>query len=350
MNTQNTSLSNSEKITFISNFSTMLSAGISILEAVDSLLEDAKGNQKKVLQTLRENLVQGKHVYVAFSKFPNIFDKVTVSIIKASEEAGTLDTTLRDLKNTIKKQMEFNDKIRSALLYPTVIVFVFFGVLIMILIVVIPKISTVFSQLKVNLPLPTKILIFLSNLILQHTILVVAVIVLTFLTAVFLFKTRRRAVLKILFSLPLISDLVKKIDLTRFTYSLHLLLNSGIPIISALELTQDVVIRSDISQIIEHAKEMVITGKRLSDGLRTKKGTVPTMMIKIIEAGERSGSLDLALQDISEYLDYEVTNRLQTLTVLLEPIMLVIVGVVIGTMMLSIIGPIYQLIGNVGRR
>src|SRR5437879_5727909 len=110
MSLQNISLSNSEKIAMVSNLYTMLSAGIPILETVDSLLEDAKGNQKKVLQTLRADLGQGQHVYFTFSKFPRAFDKVTTNIVRASEEAGTLDVTLKDLVANIKKEIEFNDK------------------------------------------------------------------------------------------------------------------------------------------------------------------------------------------------------------------------------------------------
>lgn len=350
MNIKDISLSNSEKITLISNFSTMLSAGISILETVDSLLEDSKGNQKKVLETLRADLVQGNQVHSAFAKFPNVFDKVTVSIIKAAEEAGTLDTTLKDLKSSIRKQIEFNDKIKSALLYPVVIFIVFIGVMLMILTVVIPKISLVFRQLRVNLPLPTKILIFLSDLILKYTIPTIAFAILATIGFIYLYKKKRKAFVNAFISLPIITNLVKEIDLTRFTYSLYLLLTSGIPITSALELTQDVVLRKDISLIIQNAKEMVITGKKLSEGLRTKKALVPTMVIKIIEGGEKSGSLDHALRDVSEYLDYQVSNTLRSVTALLEPIMLVAVGVIIGGMMIAIIGPIYQLIGQVGRR
>jgi type II secretory pathway component PulF len=157
-------------IELIMNLSTLISSGISLLSAIDSLLEDAKGNQRIVLQTLHDNVVQGHHVYTAFSKFPLIFDKVTVSIVKAAEEAGTLDIVLKDLKNNIKKNMEFNDKIKSALTYPVIISFVFIGVLIVMLIVVIPKIAQVFSQLNVSLPLPTKILIFASNILCKNTI------------------------------------------------------------------------------------------------------------------------------------------------------------------------------------
>ena len=173
MKTENVSISSNDKIALISNLSTMLEAGIPILEAIDSLLEDSKGGLKKVLETLREDVTQGKRIHYSFSKFPNVFNKVTVNIIKASEESGTLDETLRDLKEIIAKENEFNDKIKSALIYPSVILLVFLAVLIVILTFVIPKISLVFSRLRVELPLPTKILIFISDLLLKQTIPVV---------------------------------------------------------------------------------------------------------------------------------------------------------------------------------
>lgn len=350
MKTENTTLSTTDKLTFLSNFATMLGAGISILEAVDSLLEDAKGNQKKVLTALREDLVQGKHVYESFSRFPQVFDKVTVSILKASEEAGTLDSTLKDLKENIKKDTEFLDKVKSAMIYPLVIGIVFLGVLIMILVVVIPKISTVFSRLKVNLPLPTKIMIFVSNIVLKYTIPLMIGIAIIIFGLIMLYRFKKRFILNVIFSLPLISDLIKQIDLVRFARSLHYLLTSGIPIVSALELCEYVVLRKDISAVIVKTKDMIVSGKKFSEGLRSTKGKIPTIMIKIIEAGEKTGSLDKSLQDISEYLDYQVSTTLKTLTVLLEPIMLVIVGIGVGGMMLAIIGPIYNLIGEVGRR
>lgn len=152
---ENISISNNDKLGMLSDLGTMLSAGIPLLESVDALLEDVKGNQKKFLEVLRDDLNQGKHVYFTFSKFPNVFSRVATSIIKASEEAGTLDVTLKDLKGNLKKDMEFSDKIKSALIYPLFIVFVFLAVLLMILVVVVPKISSVFSRLRVDLPLPT---------------------------------------------------------------------------------------------------------------------------------------------------------------------------------------------------
>ncbi len=343
-----TTISGGDKIALISNLHTMLASGIPILETVDSLLEDSKGGQKKLLQMMRQDLGQGQHMYVTLAKFPKIFDKVTVSIIKSAEESGTLDTALDDLRINIRKEIEFNDKIRSALIYPAFIFIVFILVMVVILVVVIPKIATVFSNLNVVLPLPTKILIFLSNALLTYTIQIVASFIIITGTIVYLFKKNRSIFVHVLTSLPLVSLLAQQIDLTRFTRSLYLLLTAGVPITVALELTQDVVIKKNIANAIKHAKNYVYSGKKLSEGFKDSKKDIPPIMIKIIEAGERSGSLDKSMLDVSEYLDYQVSGTLKMLTAMIEPIMLVGVGILVGGMMMSIIAPIYQMIGQVG--
>ena len=168
MKTEHISISSSDKISFVSNLSTMLSAGISILEVIESLLEDSKGNMRKILNVIRDDLIQGKHLHTSFAKFPRVFDKVVVNILRAAEEAGTLDESLHEMRDNIKKQVEFTDKIRGAMIYPLVIVFVFVSVVLMILIVVMPKIGTVFGQMGIDLPLPTKIMIGASNLLLHQ--------------------------------------------------------------------------------------------------------------------------------------------------------------------------------------
>ena len=154
--------------------------------------------------------------------------------------------------------------------------------------------------------------------------------------------------IRTLTALPMISGLARKIDLARFARSLFLLLNSGIPITSALELSQEVVMKKEIYDAIKHSRTLVQGGKRLSEGLKDYKGVLPSIMIKIIEAGERSGTLSKSMQDITEFMDYEVTNTLKTVTAMIEPLMLVGVGVLIGGMMVSIIAPMYGLISQVG--
>jgi len=348
MKTERLTLSINEKILLVSNLHTMLAAGIPILEAIDSLLEDAKGNQKKLLLTMREDLGQGQRIYRTFSRFPRVFDKVTVNIIKASEEAGTLDEALKEIKENIKKEVEFNNRVRGAMIYPLFIMAVFVGVLIVILVVVVPKITTVFQRLNVPLPLPTQIMIIMSNFLMAYPIPLILAVIALFAGLSYLYRENKRVFIALITSLPLISDLARQIDLTRFTRSLYLLLTAGIPITTALELTQDVVLKREIYQVITHAKEVVLAGRKLSQALRDKKKVVPTIMIKIVEAGEHSGSLDKSLVEISEFLDYEVSNKLRTVTALMEPLLLVIVGIMVGGMMLAIIAPIYGLIGQVG--
>jgi type IV pilus assembly protein PilC len=342
------SLSGSDKISLITNLSTMLSAGIPIVEALDSLLEDTKGGQKIILTTLRTDLMAGNRVYSSLAKFPAVFDVVTVNLVKAAEEAGTLETTLIDLRSHIQKEMEFIDKVKSALIYPMVIMVVFIGMMLLILIFVVPKLAGVFKKLKMDLPLPTRIMIFVSDLMVNHTLVLIIFLSGFFAFIIYMLKVKRAFLIRQLTNLPLVSELAKQIDLTRFSRNLFLLLSAGLPIATALQLSENVVIRDKTKKLIATSREMVMSGKRFSDGLKTGKGFLPTIMIKLVEAGEKSGSLDKSLQDISEFLDYQVSNSLRNLTALMEPVMLVLVGVAVGAMMMSIISPIYGLIGKIG--
>ncbi len=348
MKTQNVTLSTNDKLAIISNLATMLKAGIPILEAVESLKEDSKGNQKKILDSLSEDLVQGKGVNFTFARFPRVFDKVTVNVIKAAENAGTLDTTLIDLKISIKRDMEFSDKIKEALIYPALIMIVFLGISLMILTFVIPKIATVFSNMNVQMPLVTKIMIFMSDIILKDTVPLVIGLVIFVAAFVFFFRREKRNILNFVSKLPYISDLTKKIDVTRFARTLFLLLSSGIPITMALQLSEDVVIRKDVVKAINHLYDVVLSGKKISIGLKDHRNIFPTILIKITEAGEKTGTLDKSMQEASEYMDYEVASSLKTVTTLIEPLMLILVGIAVGGMIMSIISPIYGMVGQLG--
>lgn len=348
MNTLTVSLSTDEKVNLLSNFATMLSSSIPILDAVTTLLEDSKGNIKFFLSTLKDDIVAGKRVNTTFAKFPRCFNRVIVNLITAAEESGTLETTLRDIKDNIQKEAEFSDKIKSALMYPLIIFTVMVGVMLMILVVVIPKIAVVFTRLRVTLPLPTKIMIFVSDLLINQYLYIIFGLIVLAIIVIFLYKEKKDFFVNIIISLPLISKLSKKTDLTRFARSLSLLLTSGIPISTALEFSADVVINRQIRQLIQQSHKMLISGKQFSGGLKSQKNLIPGMMIKLIEVGEKSGTLEKSMGDISDYMDYQVSKDLKTITTLVEPIMLIMVSVAVGVMMISIIGPIYGMISQVG--
>jgi type II secretory pathway component PulF len=336
-----------EKMQLLSNMGTMLAAGIPILEVVNSLLDESKNNTRKILLTLKEDLESGKVINESFARFPRSFDKVTVNLIKAAEEAGTLEVALKDLKEGIRKEMEFSDKVKSALMYPVFVMLVFVGVMLMMLIVVIPKIAKVFTRLKADLPWPTKAMIWASDILLNQWQWVLVGLGVLLLLIALLVRYQKQFLLNIVHAIPLVSDLVRQIDTTRFARSMSLLLNSGLPIVTALELSKDVMVKKEMQNLVENARQMVMSGKRFAEGLRSKKKLMSGMTIKLIEVGERSGTLKESMKDITETLDYEVTKNLQSATALLEPIMLVFVGLVVGGMMMSIIGPIYGLISGV---
>lgn len=346
----NLGLSKKDKLMLISNLGTMLSSGIPIMEAVDAILEDNSGNQKKVLKVLKEDLNQGKTISESFGRFPRAFDPVTVNLIKAAEKAGDLDTILKDLSINIKKEIEFNEKVKGALTYPIFVLIVFVGVLGLMLVFVIPRISSVFKKLNVTLPLPTQILIAVSDFVLKYTLPFLIGLGLFIVIFVLLYKTQKRKVLNVFLSLPLLSTLAQEIDLTRFNRSMALLLSSGLPIVEALTLAQNIVNKKQIYRAVELSREAVSAGKNLSEGLRSAKKTIPGVMVRIIEAGEKSGSLDKSMQELADYFDEEVSNKLKALSTLLEPIMLVVIGILVGGMMLAIIAPIYGLIGDISSR
>jgi type IV pilus assembly protein PilC len=341
------SLSGKDKLTLISDLATMLSAGIPILESVESILEGSKGNQKKILLNLKKDLEQGMKISDSFAKSPKAFDPVTVNLIRAAEEAGTLDTTLKDIIVNIKKDIEFSDKVKGALAYPMVVFFVFAVVVVTILVFVIPRIGKVFSQIKIELPLPTRILIALSDFILNYTIFIIAFVVLSIIGLVMLYKSKKIFFLNLVFSLPLVSTLIKQIDFTRFSRSMALLLSSGIPVTEALELSQNVIVKKEIIRVIKIATEKLSSGKPLSETFREHKKVIPGIMMRITAAGEKTGTLDKSMQEVTEYFDYQTSNTLKTLTTLLEPIMLVIMGFLVGGVMLSIVAPIYGLISQI---
>ncbi len=346
MQTSSIHISTNDKIALMSNLATMLKAGISIIDAIDSLMEDAKGSQKVLLQTIKEDINQGIHLHESLAKFPQIFNKVSLNIIHASEEAGTLDSTLRELAENYRKQQEFMDHVRGAFTYPLMILLVFSAVFTLILTFVVPRIATVFERMNADLPLPTVLLIALSRFVLAYYVPLLAGFVVLVVFFILWYRTNRQMVFSVLFSLPLISRLMRQIDITNFTRNMYMLLSAGIPIVSALELMEDVMYKREMRQVVRGIREQVLSGRAFSVGLREHKNIIPTLVIRMVEAGEKSGTLDEAMSEIADHLDREVSRSLETATTLIEPIMLVIVGVMIGGMMLSIIAPIYGLIGN----
>lgn len=346
----NAHLSIREKLTLISGLSTFISSGIPILEAVESLIEEAQGDMRKILIQLKDDLNEGKEASESFARFPNAFDPTTINLIKAAEEAGTLETTLKDLVQSIKKDEEFLGKVKGGLTYPALVVIILLLVLGLNLFFVIPRVSDVFARLRIPIPLPTQILFAVSKFLTGNKLAALFITVLSSVAVFWTIRVNKRFFIGIVSSLPIINVLVLEVDLARFTRSMGLLLKSGIPITDALQFSQDVVAKPELRILIKEATKSVSSGKKLSDGLKKQKKLIPNFMLRIIEAGESSGTLEKSMQDLSEQFADRASSRIITITTLIEPLLLIIVGLMVGGIMLSIIAPIYSLIGNIRAR
>lgn len=337
-------LQRKDELTLISNLATMLGAGIPLLEAVESLLEESKGAIRKVLVVLRDSLSEGHPLSHGLEKMPTIFDPVTINLIKAAEEAGTLETTLKDLTVSIKKNMAFSDKLRSSLTYPLFVLIIFISVLTFILAFVIPRIGKVFSGFSGELPPATKFLISASDALIAYYPYMLAATALVIAACVWLYKIRRRELIGLLLSLPGLQRLGRQIDLANFTRSMALMLGAGIPVAEALDFSETVVTKREVRRMIARIKEDVHAGRPMSKAMRAAKGIAPPMMTRIVETAELSGTLEGAMQELSDFFEIQVRRTLKAFATLLEPVMLVVMGLLVGGMMLAVIAPIYSLI------
>lgn len=339
-------ISINDKLTLINNLGTLIGAGVPILEAISVSAKYSKGGTKAILNQMEEDLKQGKSIHDSFAKFPKTFSPVTINLIKAAEESGNLDNALVDIEQNLKSQKEFNSKIKAALTYPTLVFAVFALILLVILTYVVPKVSDVFSKLKVDIPVPTQILIKSSDILVNSYVYVLLGLLISVGITMLMIKYRKDLLITILTSLPLVSKLAQYIDLARLTHSMNVLLKSGIPITHALDLTANIVARRDIRKALNSARDAVSGGDSLSNSLKDSK-VIPELMILIIEAGEKSGTLDKSMKELAERYERDTEELLRTITTLMEPILLVLIGGMVGGIMLAIIAPIYNLIGNI---
>lgn len=340
-------LSGKDKLEMFTNLSTMLTAGIPILETIESLEQDARGQTKAVLRELHMSLTNGEPLSKGMEHFPRTFDAVTINIMRAAEAGGTLEDTLRDIVATQKKEVAFSDSIRLAMIYPAFIGVIFTAIIVLMLTFVVPRIAKVFEGMRVTLPTITKIMIAASNYFIAHWLLVSVAFIGSIMLIYFLVSTNRRAVTGALLSMPGFRRLGTNIDLARLTRSFALLTRSGIPLDEALMLSKRVVRKPQLLRVVEIMQHNTESGKPLTGGLREAKTVLPPIMVRSIETAETSGTLEQTLQNLAEYFDEQVAESLKAASSLMEPLIIVVIGLMVGSLMVTIIAPIYNLISQV---
>ena len=347
------SLKPSEKLILIENLATMISSGIPIIEALETINQDSTNKHlNSITEGAITDLQRGQSLSETLRKFPRDFDKVFLASLEAGEASGKLDEVLFQLSENIKSDIELSQSVKNSLLYPALVVTVLIIVLSSMFVFVIPKVANVFTGLNIPLPLPTVILITFSNFFNKFLLYIIATVVI--LLSFIFFGVRSGFLKPYLFKLitviPILNPFFKKVDLARFARTFSLLLNSGVAIIEALNLSTHVVNNELLARDIGAVKNDISEGEFLSTSLRRYKRSFPALLARLVSSGEKSGKLDKSLSDFYDFYQRQIRVDIKNFTTLLEPVLLVIIGIAIGGIILAIIAPIYQLIGQITPR
>lgn len=345
-------LSDNEVLFIVDSLSTMLSSGIPIIEALSSIEEDTTSRKtKKVVRIISENINSGKSLYESFGKFPESFNSVFLNIVKSGEASGNLDKVLKNAALSLKDSIQTKSNIHSALIYPIIIFSVLVSVGFLVFGYSLPKVAKVFFDLKLNLPDYSRTVLKIALWIGDNRInLLVGLFVAIFLIYSLLkIRPIKNFVLKIIFSLPIISNIVRLNDLANFTQTTGLLLSAAVPIIGALEISVDVVssvkMKKDIKAVIAELEK----GQNLGKSMQTSARSFPALLRRVVSVGEESGQLDNALNDISKYYQEKFAQIIKNLTVIIEPILIVVIASLVALILISVVLPIYQGIGSLNR-
>jgi len=338
-------------VLFSRQLSTLVSAGVPIVQGLSILIDQVESPLfKKIVEQIREDIEAGVSIPEAMAKHPKAFSELYVAMIKAGDEGGILDTILQRLSVYLESAEALASKVKGALVYPAVVLGLAMCVTIFLIVGVIPTFQTIFESFGAELPLPTKILIGLSNILRHYFLIILGVPVALF----FAFKkwrdtpSGRLTTDRFFLKLPVFGDLLRKVAVAKFSRTLGTLIKSGVPIIQSL----DTVAKTSGNKIIEAAiltaREEVRKGEHIAEPLK-KSGQFPSMVVQMIAIGEQTGNLDTMLAKIADFYDEEVDTAVKSLTSLIEPLVMVILGLVIGGIVIAMFMPMFEMGSLAGR-
>jgi type IV pilus assembly protein PilC len=340
----------SEKAVFCRFMATMLKSGLPLPEAVD-IIRQGSANKKlqKVLFDVSFEVRKGATLSSALSKYKSEFNPVFLTMIKAGEESGTLDKSFEYLAKQLLASYELSQKIKGSLMYPTVILLAMTANAVVMLVFVLPKISEVFLQLNVELPFMTRLILGFGEFVGGNLALSLTVMFsLIFLAFLLLWVRSTREKLFALFvKLPVVKEVVRQLDVARFARTLSTLLKSGVPIMAALEVASDVLTQPKLKTLAKKFGPGVARGESLSEILAEGPQVFPVIVTQTIKAGERTGNLEVVLEEMAQFYESEVDFSLKRATALLEPVLMLVIGIAVGAMVIIMITPIYSIVGGI---
>ena len=344
-------VSEQELVVFIRQFATMIDAGLPLVQCLDIL--SGQGDNKafcRILKEIKSSVEQGATFSESLSKHPKVFDELFVNLVAAGEMGGILDTILQRLAVYIEKRVKLKRQVRSALVYPTAVGFIAAGVLAVLLTFVIPAFQGMFRDFggEDELPGPTRLVIALSQGFIHYIPYIIVGMIVGTLAFNYSYRQPRGKEFwhRLLLTIPIIGPVMRKIAVARFTRTLGTLLSSGVPILDALE----IVAKASGNVVIE--KGIVMTANKIREGqtmavplMETK--VFPSMVVQMIGVGEQTGALDQMLNKIADFYEEEVDVSVAALTSLLEPLMMVVIGGMVGFMLIAMYMPIFEIAGKV---
>ena len=335
-------------ILFARQFSTMIDAGLPIIQCLDILYaQQENATFKKMLRRIKDDVESGATLAEALKKFPKEFDDLFVNMIAAGEAGGILDTILRRLSAYMEKAARLKSKVKGAMTYPIVTLIIAGVVLSVILIFVIPVFEDMFADMGGQLPAFTQMVVKASNFAKKNVIyIVVGLILFIFAFKKFHSTEKGRALIdKNLLRLPVFGDLIRKVAVSKFTRTMGTMLSSGVAILEALEIVAKTAGNKTIEKAIYSVRSDIAEGRTMADPL-IESGVFPSMVCQMIAVGESTGALDAMLEKIAIFYDEEVDQAVENLTALIEPFMLVFLGVTIGGLVIAMYLPVFKMASN----
>ena len=327
-------------------FSTMVDAGLPIAQCLSILSEQSDSKTlREVTGRIAREVEGGATLAESFRKYPKVFDDLFTNMLQVGESGGVLDVVLQRLSGYIEKAAKLKSKVKGAMVYPVTIIGVAGLVIIFMMIFVIPTFAKMFEGMGADLPLPTKIVMFISEFTQRYIVLMVLAIVglIYAIKRYYASDQGSKVIDAFLLKIPVIGMLIRKVAVARFTRTLGTLISSGVPILEGLLITA----RSAGNRVVERevmgARTAVTSGRALSDPLRGST-VFPPMVVHMISVGENTGALDQMLSKIADFYDDEVDTAVNALTALLEPMMIVFLGVVVGGLVVAMYLPIFKLV------
>ncbi|MBN2714132.1 MAG: type II secretion system F family protein [Planctomycetes bacterium] len=337
-------------VVFTRQFSTMIGAGLPVMECLDILAEQADDpGFKACLYKVCNDVRSGNDLSQSLSRHPRVFSDIYVNMIKAGEASGQLDTILSRLAEYMESTESLKRKIKSAMTYPVISLCMIFGITGFLLVFIIPKFQKIFENMGVELPLPTVIVLKISWVLTNSWYYIIAGLVATIVGIIQFKKTTNGRYVwdSLMLKMPVFGGLFQKVAISRFARTFATLLRSGVAILGALDIVSQTAGNAVLEEAVSASREAIRQGETLAKPLADSP-IFPPMVVRMIQVGERSGALETLLEKISEFYDDQVDATVEALTSLIEPLMIGLMGAIVGTIVLSVFLPIFKMQQAIG--